>query len=126
MKLMEVISLIVGISLIITLVGLIGCVKIAKRNFKQTFEETKVEVIDMLSKNYQVIKGIIESPSVIIIVETFTEFKQKCEELDTKTVYYDRDSDFYVFNDDLSIAWRFRIKLEPISSLSLKGRWTNQ
>ncbi len=62
-----------------------------------------------------VLEGIIQSPSVIVVVDNSLEFMITIEELQQDTVYYypiypSTDNAFYVFNDDMTIAWKYTPK----------------
>jgi len=60
------------------------------------------------SNNVKVIKGFIDSPSVIIIVDE-TSFMQKADQIGT--VYRD-GLGFYVFvNSEQTIAWQYNVPL---------------
>lgn len=64
-----------------------------------------------------VLEGIIESPSVIIVVGTSREFVTTVIELHQDTVYYCEESEyprhgsFYVFNDAMTMAWKYTPKV---------------
>ncbi len=62
-----------------------------------------------------IVDGAIRSPSVVIEVDTSWEFTITIGKLQQDTIYYDSTSFFfngayYVFNDDMTIAWMYRPK----------------
>lgn len=60
-----------------------------------------------------IIEGVIQSPSVIITVDSPEEFMEIVEEYYQDVIYYDPNiryfcsKSFYVFNDDMTIAWKY-------------------
>ena len=71
--------------------------------------EAKAELFSYLLK-----EGIVESPSVIILVESKAEFYSKLEELNANTIYYEETAtklSFYVFGyeDNMLVAYRYTI-----------------
>jgi len=82
---------------IIVIAGLdLRCRGIAVRQFTLDLEKTGLTVLE----------GIIESPSVIIVVRDSGEFIAVIEENQQDTVYRYINK-FYTFNDDMTIAWKF-------------------
>lgn len=65
------------------------------------------------SFNVPVQKGKIESPSVIIQVDTIAEFKSKINELGANVVYYQDGLGgtryYYVFTQDFNIAYELYV-----------------
>lgn len=59
----------------------------------------------------EVLQGRIESPSVIIDVYSVEEFISKVEEHNQSTVYVDGPR-YYVFNEDMTIAWEYFFQWE--------------
>ena len=71
------------------------------------------------------VKGYVDSPSVKIPCDTFSIFKQKVFELNAITVYFDGNeqvmtSTYYVFNKEMTIAWYYNVRYNPINAI-----WVN-
>jgi len=65
----------------------------------------------------EIVHAQIDSPSIIIRISTLREFREKINELGVDTIYADSvtyAAHYYVFNEDLTIAWKF----DPIYSQS--------
>jgi hypothetical protein len=108
----------IGIAVII----LLGCIGVALfgwayfgLNDEVTLREGRRSILRQ--KGITIQNAFIKSPAVIIVVETFSEFLEKVDELGVTTVYealtqpqervttYGRW--FFVFNEDYTIAWAY-------------------
>jgi len=113
------------LSMILMLVmffGLIGHANWSQELYLKKIEETKIFVENDM-RDFVLLEGIIESPSVIIIINDYLDFKDKCIEL--KTIIYWRGSSFYVFNEQMTIAWKYTIEIESIGFLPPRYKWHN-
>lgn len=69
----------------------------------------------------RLIVGTVSSPSVIILLESETVFLQKVQDLNAQEVFHEervslrgkRSVVYYVFNNDMTIAWKYRIAFAP-------------
>ena len=75
-----------------------------------------------LEQQYGVILGIIESPSVIIIIDTFSKFTEMVDEIEPDIVYRYSDS-FYVFDKGYTRAWKYTPLIENVNSNLLFPKW---
>lgn len=95
---------------VVAVAGVLTYVLIEDTNQWRAAEQFGVvlEKVDLI-----VVEGIIQSPSVIIVVGTPEEFMTIVKELRQDTVYYyprlgyPSDRAYYVFNDEMTIAWKY-------------------
>lgn len=78
------------------------------------FENETLELKSEFSETYLLKEGIVESPSVIILLENKTDFVSKLQELDATTIYYEETGtriSFYVFGyeDGMFVVYRFTV-----------------
>lgn len=63
--------------------------------------ETKLQ-----TDGFQILQSDIQTPSVIIIVDTYDEFVQICRDLEVEQVYQEGFY-FYVFTDDWELGYKY-------------------
>jgi len=119
-----------GVLLALTLVFSYACIR-------QDIEtEEYAEMIEFLFfyQKYTLVKGIVDSPSVIIYIDNYKEFDMRVQELNN-TVYYEPSDrmiprpqympTYYVFNDEMTIAWGYTPILRSGRPFA-PYRWVNQ
>jgi len=101
--------------IIFSVFAILGTVDLAVGDWGQR-KNSELYYAELQKLDYIVLEGIIESPSVIIVEDTFAGFVRTARDLHQDTVYhccepdYPRRSSFYAFNDDLTIAWKYTPK----------------
>lgn len=103
----------------IVLYGVVICVCVAlfsvfifwlpSQHMKQHSLRRDAFVEQLETIGYDVVEGIVESPSVIIVIRDEAEFLNKVKEVDACTVYY-RYWMFYVFDSNMQLAYRYVVE----------------
>ena len=98
--------------------GAIGCCYLSNSELMRRYDAFNHVAKANLRLRVNLVEGaIIKSPSVILLIDTFGDFVKMVEELNATTVYresvYFRGSwdSYYVFNEQMTIAYRYDLKL---------------
>ncbi len=99
--------------MIIVIILVVGWIAYANVDYNNQVRAADRFGAELERTGITVLVGIVNSPSVIVVIDSSMEFMSMVLEHNQDTVYraYKTQPYYYVFNDDMSIAWKYMVKV---------------